>query len=82
MKMVNMHYAKTHLSQLAAEMQANGEVVIIAKAGVPIIEMKLYDPKKEPRKLTAPLRGKITIPKNFDTLFQKEIEEMFYGSEE
>ncbi|HTC76071.1 MAG TPA: hypothetical protein VK684_10865 [Edaphobacter sp.] len=27
------------------------------------------------------LKGQITVPEDFDTMFSKEIEEMFYGSE-
>jgi hypothetical protein len=27
------------------------------------------------------LKGKISVPDDFDTMFSKEIEEMFYGSE-
>jgi hypothetical protein len=27
------------------------------------------------------LKGQISVPEDFDTMFSKEIEEMFYGSE-
>ncbi len=28
------------------------------------------------------MRGKITVPEDFDTLMQKEIEDLFYGERE
>jgi antitoxin (DNA-binding transcriptional repressor) of toxin-antitoxin stability system len=64
MKTVNIHDAKTNLSKLLEQVQ-RGEEVIIAKAGHPIAELKLYVPKPSPIKFGL-LKGQITIPEDFD----------------
>jgi antitoxin (DNA-binding transcriptional repressor) of toxin-antitoxin stability system len=38
---VNMHEAKTHLSRLVEDVLA-GESVVIARAGVPLVELSVY----------------------------------------
>ena len=48
-KMVNVHEAKTHLSRLLDEV-AQGEEVILAKAGKPCAKIVPFDPALEPRK--------------------------------
>lgn len=82
MKSVNIHEAKTHLSKLV-EKAANGEPFIIAKAGKPMVKVVSIDtpPKKKQRRIGFG-DGTSKIPDNFDTMMQKEIEEMFYGSSE
>jgi prevent-host-death family protein len=76
---VNIHEAKTHLSKLIAK-AANGEPFIIAKAGKPMVKVVAIDapPAKKMRRIGFG-DGKSKIPKDFDTMFSKEIEEMFYG---
>ena len=82
LKVVNIHQAKTHLSRLVEE-AANGESFVIAKAGKPMVKVTRLDaPEPKPRRQFGFLRGKMTIPDDFDTMFEKEIEEMFYGSDE
>ncbi len=79
MQTVNIHEAKTHLSKLV-EKAANGEAFIIAKAGKPmvrVIPIEASEPKEMKR--TGFLEGQIKVPDDFDTMFEKEIEEMFYG---
>lgn len=84
MKTVNIHEAKTHLSRLVEE-AASGEGFVIAKAGkpmvkvVPLEEAPLDTPKKKRR--IGFLEGQFSVPDDFDTMFAKEIEEMFYGEE-
>ncbi len=46
-KIYNMHEAKTQFSSLAA-MVANGEEVIIARSGEPIMKLVKYSPKRPP----------------------------------
>jgi prevent-host-death family protein len=81
-KTVNIHEAKTHLSRLVEE-AAKGEAFVIAKAGkpmvkvVPLEEAPVEEPKKKRR--IGFLKGQISVPDDFDTMFAKEIEEMFYG---
>jgi prevent-host-death family protein len=82
MKSVNIHEAKTHLSRLIAE-AANGEPFIIAKAGKPMVKVVSIDaPTEKKQRRIGFMKGQFKIPDNFDTMMQKEIEEMFYGSDE
>jgi prevent-host-death family protein len=81
LKVVNIHEAKTHLSRLVEE-AANGESFVIAKAGKPMVKVIRLDADgPKPKRRLGFLKGKIEIPDDFDTMFQKEIEEMFYGEE-
>ena len=65
MSTVNIHEAKTHLSNLLERVKA-GEEVIIAKAGHPVARLVSYHPPK--RKITPPgaMRGEIHIAEDFD----------------
>jgi prevent-host-death family protein len=77
MQTVNIHEAKTHLSRLIAKAVA-GEPFVIAKAGVPLVEVKALESSAAPKKRQfGQLRGQISVPDDFDTMFQKEIEDMF-----
>ncbi len=79
MNVVNIHEAKTHLSKLVEE-AANGEPFIIAKAGKPMVKVVALDaPTGKKIKRMGFMKGKISVPDNFDRLFEKEIEQMFYG---
>lgn len=65
MAMVNVHQAKTHLSQLLQEVEA-GEDVVIARAGVPIARLV---PWRAPQATVAPpgaMRGRIRLADDFD----------------
>ncbi len=75
---VNIHEAKTHLSKLI-EQAANGEEVVIAKAGKPIVRLTPVEPPTPKRRIGF-MEGQFTVPDDFDTMFQDEIEEMFYGN--
>jgi prevent-host-death family protein len=82
-KVVNIHEAKTHLSRLVEEAAA-GQTILIAKAGKPMAKLVPLDspePEKTKRRLGF-MRGEIKVPDDFDTMFQDEIEKMFYGEEE
>ena len=75
----NIHEAKTHLSRLV-EMAAKGQPFIIAKAGKPMVKVVPLDGvKPDMSHRLGFLKGKITIPDDFDTMMAAEIEEMFYG---
>lgn len=82
MRTVNIHDAKTHLSRLL-EQVARGESFVIAKAGRPIAKVVPLD-APDPRQMQRLgfLAGQISVPDDFDTLGQTEIEQMFYGDEE
>ena len=74
--MINIHQAKTNLSKLI-EKTLNGEDVIIAKAGKPVVKLVAYKEKLKPRKLGL-LKGKIFVPDNFNDE-DEEINKLFYG---
>lgn len=76
---VNIHDAKTRLSELIAR-AVKGESFIIAKAGKPMVKVTAIDAAevKKPQRLGA-MKGMFSVPDDFDTMFQEEIEEMFYG---
>jgi len=82
MKTVNIHEAKTHLSRLVED-AANGEAFVIAKAGKPMVKVVPLEeaPAEKPKKKRRIgfLEGQFSVPDDFDTMFAKEIEEMFYG---
>jgi prevent-host-death family protein len=79
MKTVNMQDAKTHLSRLV-EAAAKGESFIIGKAGKPLVKVVPVDAPTAPRRLGF-MRGAVTVPVDFDTMDQEEIEKLFYGDE-
>ncbi|MDE2445639.1 MAG: type II toxin-antitoxin system prevent-host-death family antitoxin [Alphaproteobacteria bacterium] len=79
MKTFNIHEAKTHLSRLI-EMAVKGEPFIIAKSGKPMVKVEAYEqPCPDAKRRIGFMKGQIEMPDDFDTMFQKEIEEMFYG---
>ena len=80
MQTVNIHEAKTNLSKLIAAAVA-GEPFIIAKAGKPLVKVTALSPEDAPKKRRiGMLAGMYTIPDDFNTMGQAEIEEMFYGN--
>ena len=78
MRTVNMHEAKTHLSRLV-DRAAKGEPFIIAKAGKPLVKVVPLEapPARKARRLG--FMPEIKVPDDFDTMFEDEIEKMFYG---
>ncbi|WP_341304671.1 type II toxin-antitoxin system prevent-host-death family antitoxin [Pseudomonas sp. TMP25] len=73
-KTVNIHEAKTHLSQLILE-ASQGSPFIIAKAGKPMVKVVSINQEIKPR--TGMLAGVFSVPDDIDTPFQDEIEAMF-----
>jgi prevent-host-death family protein len=79
MRTVNIHEAKTQLSRLV-DAAAKGEPFIIAKAGKPLVKVVPIDAPASPKRLGF-MRGAFTVPDDFDTMGQEEIEAMFNGDE-
>ena len=80
MRTVNMHEAKTHLSQLVKDVQT-GETIVIAKAGKPVAQVIAF--RAVPKKALEPigfLKDEMTVSDDIKTSFVQEMEEMFYGS--
>jgi len=79
METVNIHEAKTRLSQLLAR-AAKGEGFIIAKAGKPIARVIAIDsPEPGQEKRLGFLEGQFCVPDDFDRLGQEDIARMFGG---
>jgi prevent-host-death family protein len=77
MRQVNIHQAKTHLSQLLEDV-ARGEEIVIAKAGKPIARLVAVTTPSLPRRRGL-LKGRITIAADFDAPLPEEILTSFEG---
>jgi prevent-host-death family protein len=62
---VNVHQAKTHLSQLLQEVE-RGQEVVIARAGVPIARLVAWQAPSQPVAAPGAMRGQITLSDDFD----------------
>lgn len=76
MKQVNVHEAKTHFSRLLDEAAA-GEEIVIAKSGHPIV--RLVPVIQSSPVILGSLKGKITVPDNFDEELPADVINAFYG---
>jgi prevent-host-death family protein len=77
MTTVNMHEAKSRLSQLVAAVRSGKErEVVIALNGTPAARLVPIDPK--PKLRWGLLKGKIMVPDDIDSL-SGEIERAFEG---
>lgn len=75
MEHVNIHEAKTHLSRLL-ERVAQGEEIVVAKAGRPIA--KLVPFRDEPSKrIPGTARGKVVLTEDFDAPLPPDIQQAF-----
>jgi prevent-host-death family protein len=61
---VNIHEAKTHLSRLV-ERAANGEEIIIGRAGRPVARLVAFEPAATKRTPGA-WKGKVRLAPDFD----------------
>ncbi len=73
---VNMHEAKSRLSELADKV-LNGEEVVIAKAGKPVCDLVPHKSRRKKRTLGG-FEGKIVMAEDFDDT-PNEIIDSFYG---
>src|SRR2546421_6949396 len=74
---VNMHEAKTKLSQLVAKVEA-GEEVIISRAGKPVAKLTRVQPKQRAKFGFA--KGSAKIIGDFDAPMPDEWLDMFYNA--
>jgi prevent-host-death family protein len=75
MVIVNIHEAKTQLSKLV-DQAAKGDSFIIAKAGKPLVKVAAIAAPAKVKRLGF-LVGEISVPKDFDTLGETAIAELF-----
>lgn len=75
---INLYEAKTHLSELV-ERAANGEEIVIAKAGTPRARLVAV---REPRQTRVPggWKGQVHIGPDFDAA-DETIAELFAGTD-
>jgi antitoxin (DNA-binding transcriptional repressor) of toxin-antitoxin stability system len=64
-RLVNVHQAKTHLSQLLQEVE-QGEEVVIARSGVPIARLVAWQAPSQPVTAPGAMRGQITLAEDFN----------------
>ena len=77
MEIVNVHAAKTHLSQLLARVEA-GEEVVLARAGQPIARLIPFIPTGAPRRFGG-WKGRVILGKDFDAPLPESIDRAFRG---
>ena len=79
MKTVNMHDAKTRLSQLV-DKAAKGEPFVIAKAGKPIARVTAIDsPVAQQQRRLGFMEGQFSVPEDFDRMGDSDLAELFEG---
>lgn len=77
MTITNIYQAKTHLSALV-DQALDGEEVVIARAGKPLVKLVPYL-KMPVKRVPGEWKGKVKISDDFDDE-SEEINEMFYGN--
>ena len=75
MSTVNIHEAKTRLSELLRRVEA-GEEIVIARAGKPVARLLPFDAPREPRE-PGTAKGLISIGDDFDEPLPDEVLEEF-----
>lgn len=79
MTTVNIHKAKTHLSQLLQQVEA-GEEVVISKYDRPVAKLIPFPIPQMSKRKPGRWEGKVWLSDDFYTC-DKEIENLFYASE-
>jgi prevent-host-death family protein len=77
MRQVNIHQAKTQLSQLLEDV-AQGDEIVIAKAGKPMARLVAIADTNQPRRRGL-LKGRIVIAADFDAPLPAEVLASFEG---
>lgn len=76
---MNIHEAKTHLSRLLRRV-AQGEEVVIARAGRPIARLIAYERRRGQRRLGTE-KGRITVADDFDAPLPPAVLSGFEGAD-
>lgn len=77
MEKINIHDAKTRLSQLVERAEA-GEEIVIARAGRPVARLAPLAPRAGRRRLGL-LDGRFRIPDDFNTPLPEDLLQAFFG---
>jgi prevent-host-death family protein len=76
---VNIHAAKTHLSKLV-EQVANGDEIVIARAGKPVARLvPVSAPQAPERRVLGALAGRFKLPPDFDAPLPDDEIDAFEG---
>ncbi len=78
MKAINIHEAKTQFSKLV-DRAIEGEEVIIAKAGKPVVKLVSLNESQKPIRVPGSLKGQIWIADDFDAPLPESILKSFEG---
>jgi prevent-host-death family protein len=79
MYQINIHQAKTQLSKLVEE-AAQGEEIIIAKAGKPIARLVPLEKTERKPRVPGGMKGQIWMADNFDEPMSEEELALWYDS--
>ena len=77
MDKINIHDAKTRLSQLVERAEV-GEEFVIARAGRPVARLGPLNPRGRKRRLGL-LNGRIRVPEDFDAPLPRAVLRTFLG---
>jgi prevent-host-death family protein len=80
MATVNVHEAKTHLSQLL-DRAARGETITIAKAGKPVARLVPLEVVPAAQRRLGFLAGRFRVPDDFDHMGEEQIAAAFRGEQ-
>jgi prevent-host-death family protein len=80
MEVINIHQAKTKLSQLLVRVQ-QGEKIVIANRGKPVALLSQYQEYKLSKRLPGRLRGQFTVPDDFNQP-DEDLIRLFEGEED
>jgi prevent-host-death family protein len=80
MTTVNVHEAKTHLSQLL-DRAAQGETITIAKAGKPVARLVPLEVVPAAQRRLGFLAGRFKVPDDFDRMGEEQIAAAFRGEQ-
>ncbi len=75
---VNVHRAKTNLSQLLQRVEA-GEEVVISRDGVPVAKLIRVEPNLHGRRELGTDRDLFTVPVNFNAPLPDDLQAAFTG---
>jgi prevent-host-death family protein len=78
-RQINIHEAKTNLSNLVKE-AANGSPFVIAISGKPMATVIPYQDHSKQKKRIGFLSSPLLVPSDFDSMGSKEIINMFEGN--
>jgi prevent-host-death family protein len=80
MDVINIHQAKTQLSQLLVRVQ-KGEKIVIANGGKPVAFLSPYHKSQSSERIPGRLRGQFTVPDDFNEP-DEELIRLFEGEQD